>query len=412
MRLVQRAGAIPFVRTNVPQLLMLPETFNAIFGTTCNPFDLSRTSGGSTGGESALIAARGSPLGLGTDVGGSVRIPAFMCGLVAFKPTNDRLSYKGIAVPRKNDRSGQKEVRSSPGPIAHSVADVELLMNLWCGDAMYADDVSLPKQLWDRAAFSAVRASGKGGRPPLKIGYFESDGWFEPAPACARAVREAAETLRRAGHEVVAFPPLEMAEAAAVYVSLLASDGRFKGFMDGIEGEILHPNYAFLYKARGHAREAWHSFPLGGWLAAGGSAGARRLEGGPSSDRSWYGVSVSPDRWLPPFAGDAYSGVAAPTPRVAPRQPAPPAVQGDSHTRRPWQVGARVLGGHRRARRPQGQVPRALQGGRPRRPAVPGPRLARHATRHLRAAQPSVLVYVRLEQLQLPGRHRAGHDGA
>jgi hypothetical protein len=75
VRLVRAAGGIPFVRTNVPQLCMLPESFNAIYGTTRNPYDEARTSGGSSGGEGALVAARGSPLGLGTDIGGSIRIP-------------------------------------------------------------------------------------------------------------------------------------------------------------------------------------------------------------------------------------------------------------------------------------------------------------------------------------------------
>ena len=261
--LAKQAGAIPFARTNVPQLLMLPETFNAIYGTTCNPYDLGRSPGGSTGGECALIAARGSPLGLGTDVGGSVRIPAFMTGLCAFKPTVDRLSYKGITVPRRGNRSGQREVRSAPGPIARCVADLELVMHAFCQPAMYAADATIPRMPWDRASV-AHRAKGptakgptaKGptspsrrgseGSKPLRFGYFVNDHWFEPAEACKRAVRGTAEALRAAGHEVVEFTPLEMAEAAKLYVALLSADGNFRGFLDGIDGEKLHPNYAFL----------------------------------------------------------------------------------------------------------------------------------------------------------------------
>ena len=126
--LARSQGAIPFVRTSVPQLLMLPETFSAAWGTACNPHDLSRTCGGSTGGEGALIAARGSPLGIGTDVGGSIRLPAAICGICGFKPTNDRLSHRGVATPRRERASGQKEVRASGGPMGRSVADLELLM--------------------------------------------------------------------------------------------------------------------------------------------------------------------------------------------------------------------------------------------------------------------------------------------
>ena len=90
IRALRRAGAIPFVRTNVPQLLMIPECSNGIHGTTCNPHDATRTCGGSTGGEGALIAARGSPLGVGTDIGGSIRIPSAFCGICGFKPTGTR----------------------------------------------------------------------------------------------------------------------------------------------------------------------------------------------------------------------------------------------------------------------------------------------------------------------------------
>ena len=275
---LQASGAIPFCRTNVPQLCMLPETFNAIYGTTHNPYDLTRTPGGSTGGESALIAARASPLGMGTDVGGSVRIPAFFTGTCALKPTVDRLSTANIAVPRRDDQNGQKEVRSCPGPMGRSVADLELAMRTICTEEMHAADCKIPPIPWDHEAYERVasrgaaggtvaspkaggkasgknsgknsaKAGGNGGAAssaPLRFGYYESDGWFQAAAPCARAVREAADALRAAGHEVVAFPPEEMAEAAVCYVALLSADGGFRGFLEGIEGEALHPNYSFL----------------------------------------------------------------------------------------------------------------------------------------------------------------------
>ena len=126
--LARAQGAIPFVRTSVPQLLMLPESSNAVWGTACNPYDLGRTCGGSSGGEGALIAARGSPLGIGTDVGGSIRLPAAMCGIAGFKPTNDRVSTRGVTAALRERASGQKEIRASAGPMGRCVADLELLM--------------------------------------------------------------------------------------------------------------------------------------------------------------------------------------------------------------------------------------------------------------------------------------------
>lgn len=239
--LLKDAGAIPFCRTNVPQLLMLPETFNAIYGTSSNPFDLARTPGGSSGGEGALVAARGSPLGLGTDVGGSIRIPAVFNGICGFKPTVDRLTYKGIAVPRKNDSNGQTEVRSAPGPLGRCVDDLEAMMAVLCTPRMYVEDPILPPLAWDSGVYAAAAAS-----PRLTFGYYVSDGWFEPAPACARAVHETIAALRAAGHNVVRFEPTELVELIRLYLAILAADGNFRGFVDGIEGEALHPSYSFL----------------------------------------------------------------------------------------------------------------------------------------------------------------------
>lgn len=91
-------GAVPFVRTNIPQTMISWETTNPIWGQTTNPNEPRippRTVGGSSGGEAALIAAGGSVLGIGSDIGGSLRIPAAMCGIASIKPTSGRLSSKG-----------------------------------------------------------------------------------------------------------------------------------------------------------------------------------------------------------------------------------------------------------------------------------------------------------------------------
>ena len=89
------AGAIVLGKTNVPELAGALESDNLIYGRTNNPYDLTRTPGGSSGGESAIVAACGSPLGLGTDAGGSIRVPAHFCGLAAIKPTSGRVPRTG-----------------------------------------------------------------------------------------------------------------------------------------------------------------------------------------------------------------------------------------------------------------------------------------------------------------------------
>jgi len=92
---LRAAGGIILGKTNVPELAGAAETDNLVYGRTNNPYDLTRTPGGSSGGEAAIIAAGGSPLGLGTDAGGSIRIPAHYCGLAAIKPTSGRVPRTG-----------------------------------------------------------------------------------------------------------------------------------------------------------------------------------------------------------------------------------------------------------------------------------------------------------------------------
>lgn len=93
---MKKSGAIPFLRTNVPQCCFTFESFNRIYGRVKNPWDKTKIAGGSSGGEGAAIAARLSPMGLGSDQGGSIRIPAAFCGIYGFKPTAERSVINGL----------------------------------------------------------------------------------------------------------------------------------------------------------------------------------------------------------------------------------------------------------------------------------------------------------------------------
>ena len=126
---LRAAGAIPIARTNLPDLLFAFESDNLIFGTTNNPYDLTRTPGGSSGGEAALIAACGSPLGLGSDAAGSVRVPAAFCGIASIKPTSGRLPRTGHIPPA----GGWLEALWQIGPMARRVEDLSAAMALLCG---------------------------------------------------------------------------------------------------------------------------------------------------------------------------------------------------------------------------------------------------------------------------------------
>src|SRR3984885_16166442 len=126
---LRAAGAIPIARTNLPDLLFAFESDNLIRGRTNNPYDFSRTSGGSSGGEAALIAACGSPIGLGSDAAGSVRLPAAFCGITGIKPTSGRLPRTGHVPPS----GGWLEALWQMGPMARYTEDLILAMSLLTG---------------------------------------------------------------------------------------------------------------------------------------------------------------------------------------------------------------------------------------------------------------------------------------
>src|SRR6266705_4898020 len=128
VRRLRAAGAIVTAKSHVSQLLLYAESDNPLYGRSNNPWDLARTPGGSSGGEAALVAAFASPLGLGTDFGGSIRVPAHFCGICGLRATPGRLSMAGTAgqvlfghVPTLPD---------SAGPIARTVADLKLAMDV------------------------------------------------------------------------------------------------------------------------------------------------------------------------------------------------------------------------------------------------------------------------------------------
>lgn len=126
----RKAGAIPIALTNVPELLLWFASSNKLYGTTNNPFDLSRTPGGSSGGEAALVSACGTPLSICSDIGGSIRMPAFHCGLFGHKPTHEVIDYHGT-FPEVTD--GLEKLFSF-GPITRFVDDLLPALRVMAGD--------------------------------------------------------------------------------------------------------------------------------------------------------------------------------------------------------------------------------------------------------------------------------------
>eukprot|EP00127_Corallochytrium_limacisporum_P004974 Clim_evm48s195 gene=Clim_evmTU48s195 len=252
---LRKRGAIPFVRTNVPQMLMMPNAMGTIWGTCMNPWNRKRSPGGSSGGEGALISSRASPVGIGTDIGGSVRIPALCCGLFGFKPTPQRLPNPGLQEPAQGLISGNESVPDSYGPLARDAEDLELIMGNWlregATDPACGGDSYVPMVPWD---YEKAKPSTKGDsrRGKLRIGYYVNDDWFAQHKAGRRAVREAVEALKKAGHELIEMdgPVTSVTEIASLIYGLLFAD-KMTGAMRALEGEELCSGYAGLRLAAG-----------------------------------------------------------------------------------------------------------------------------------------------------------------
>jgi amidase len=178
---LRSAGAIPLARTNLPDLLFAFESDNLIFGRSNNPYALDRTCGGSSGGEAALIAACGSPFGLGSDAAGSVRLPAHFCGIASLKPTSGRLARTGHVPPA----GGWIESLWQIGPMARRVEDLCAMMALLVGPDG-GDRTVAP------VPFENPRRVDIG---ELRIAFFTDNGVMQPDAETEAAVRRAASEL-------------------------------------------------------------------------------------------------------------------------------------------------------------------------------------------------------------------------
>ena len=211
---LRRAGAIVLGKTNVGQTLMYHESDNPVYGRTNNPWDPERTPGGSSGGEAAIVAARGSSLGLGGDLGGSLRVPAHFCGIHALKPTSRRLTNDDN--PPGIFLGGQEAILPQQGPIARSVADLELALRVLTRPIPRTRDASAPLIWRDPADVDVSR---------LRIGMYTHDGFFAAAPAIRRAVDSAADALSDSGAAVMPFTPRDVEEAVELFLAVMSADG-------------------------------------------------------------------------------------------------------------------------------------------------------------------------------------------
>jgi Asp-tRNA(Asn)/Glu-tRNA(Gln) amidotransferase A subunit family amidase len=200
---LRNAGATILGMTNTPELLMAWETDNLLYGCTHNPWDLSRTAGGSSGGEAAAIAAGCSAGGVGSDGGGSIRVPAHFSGICGLKPTPGRIPATG----HFPTSVGPFALIGVVGPMARTVSDLKVLFEVMQG----------PDDRDTSAAPVPVRWLSRNDLKKLRIGYFEDDGRTPVTAETRAAVRTAAEALKRAGFEVEPFRPEGLEQARQLW---------------------------------------------------------------------------------------------------------------------------------------------------------------------------------------------------
>ncbi|KAL2812291.1 fatty-acid amide hydrolase [Aspergillus granulosus] len=197
-------GAVMYIKTNVPQTMMTADSENIIFGRTLSPWNTMLTAGGSSGGEEALIALRGSPLGIGTDVAGSIRIPALCCGTYGFKPSASRIPD---SKQQRYGSGGIWTIYGSVGPLANDMEALEILTRAVLGanprPALYDPDVlDIP---WRNIGPL---------NPRLRLGFLLEDPAFPLHPPVRATRQAAASCLKEAGHEII---PLSAEECHIAY---------------------------------------------------------------------------------------------------------------------------------------------------------------------------------------------------
>lgn len=230
---LRAAGAIPLARTNLPDLLFAFESDNLIHGRTNNPYDLARTPGGSSGGEAALIAACGSPFGLGSDAAGSVRVPAHYCGIASLKPTSGRLARTGHMPPA----GGWLEMIWQIGPMARRVEDLCAMLPILLngnGADLRRDRTVVPMPYRDP---SEARWRD------LRIAFFTNNGLVGADEDTDRALRQAVKELAPQVMSVEECRPQGIEESYELEMKLIGPDGgdSLRQYLESIGSTRIHP---------------------------------------------------------------------------------------------------------------------------------------------------------------------------
>jgi amidase len=205
------AGAILIGKTNTPELTLYYDTDNLLFGETFNPYDVSLSPGGSSGGSAAIVAAGGSPLDLGSDTGGSIRLPAHFCGVAGIKPTAGRVSRNGFILPAGVPVDPLTQV----GPIARLVEDLALVLPIISGvDWKDSAVVPMPCGALDEVCIGN-----------LHIAFYTDNGDVAVSPEVAAVVRDCARVVAEQGARVTEARPPAIEQSRSLFVRFFETDG-------------------------------------------------------------------------------------------------------------------------------------------------------------------------------------------
>ena len=230
---MRAAGAIPIGRTNLPDMGLRVTTDSSLHGITYNPWNRLRTAGGSSGGEAVALATGMSPIGLGNDIGGSLRNPANACGIASIRPSAGRIPDAGL-VPAE-DRLLAVQLMQVQGPMARRVADVRLGLQVLMG--------AHPRDPWSITAPLVGPAVGRA----IRVAVVAAPPGGSCDPAISAVVRHADDTLANAGYDVVEACPPRYEEVVATWARLLLGD--FASVMAQLLPLMGEAGKAFLHNA-------------------------------------------------------------------------------------------------------------------------------------------------------------------
>jgi amidase len=245
---MKAAGAIPIARTNLPEFGLRLSTNNPLRGRTLNPWNPNVTAGGSSGGEAAALATGMTPMGLGNDLGGSLRNPAYCCGVAALKPTLGRVPRAGSIEPL--DFGAANQLMLVEGPMARSVADLRLMLSVLAGR-----DIRDPR---------SVDAPLIGPPPAMRVAALVSRiPGVEMPTATEAAIQRAGRALADAGWEIEEALPPELDKVMEIWGNLISID--YQALMPMIETSVTRPVYEYvmrlcsMFDPRGVSNSAIHA---------------------------------------------------------------------------------------------------------------------------------------------------------